>query len=211
MENLLRFDENQKYLIFDYETENLRLTQKNRAWQLGYMICDIKKIHLIQNKYLWWENFKISEGAAKATRFNYNIYKERAEDPRIVLDEFYQYLLNPEYIIVGHNLLNFDIYINNIMRLELGMEKDFSYLNRLIDTNSLAKMIKIGITSIEKDHWYKNFLKFSNYVEKGLKTSLTTLGKENNIDVDYDNLHDANEDIKLNYEVFKKLIWQIEI
>lgn len=208
---LLRFNTQQKYLIFDFETENLRLTQKNRAWQLGYMVCDINKIHVIQNRYIWWDDFKISEGAAKATRFDYNGYKNKAEDPKIVLEEFWSHLNNPELVCVGHNLLNFDIYINNIMRRELGFKNDFSYINRTIDTNSLARAIKKDIKQVERDKWYETFLRLSNFVEKGLKTSLTTLGKENNIVVDYDNLHDANEDIKLNYLVFKKLLWQIEI
>lgn len=211
MNNLLRFNNTQKFLLFDYETENLRLTQKNRAWQLGYMVCDINNIHLIKSEYLLWDGFNISEGAAKATRFDHYAYKIKAKDPRPILEEFFIHLNNPDHIIVGHNLLNFDIYINNIMRKELGLKNDFSYLDRLIDTNALQKMIKLGIKSVDSDKWYETFLKFSNYIEKGLKTSLTTVGKENGIDVDYNNLHDANEDIKLNYMVFKKQIWQIEI
>jgi hypothetical protein len=204
MNNLLRYKADQKFLFWDVETESLRLHTKNRAWQLGYMVCDINNIDLIKNEYLLWDDFNISEGAAKATRFDHYAYKIKAKDPRPILEEFFIHLNNPDYIILGHNLLNFDCYINNIMRKELGMDNDFSYLDRLIDTNALQKMIKLGIKSVDSDKWYETFLKFSNYIEKGLKTSLTVAGKENNIDVDYNNLHDANEDIKLNYMVFNR-------
>lgn len=211
MSNLLRYKTDQKYIIFDFETESLRLHTKNRAWQLGYLLIENGRIVKSCNKYLWWDDLRVSEGAAKATRFNYDDYKIKAEDPEPILIEFNNILSNPEYIKIGHNLLNFDVYINNIMLLELGKNRNFNYLNNLIDTNSLSKMIKLGIKSVDKEKWYETFLKFSNYIEKGLKTSLTTIGKENNIEANYEHLHNADEDIKLNYEVFKKLIWQIEI
>ena len=48
-------------------------------------------------------------------------------------------------------------------------------------------------------------------IKKGVKTNLTALGKEFEIDVDYNNLHDAVNDLILNIKVWDKLKWQIEI
>ena len=47
--------------------------------------------------------------------------------------------------------------------------------------------------------------------KKGIRTNLTALGKEFDIDVDYDNLHDAVNDLMLNIEVWNKLKWQIDV
>ena len=47
--------------------------------------------------------------------------------------------------------------------------------------------------------------------QKGIRTNLTALGKEFDIDVDYDNLHDAVNDLMLNIEVWNKLKWQIDV
>jgi len=46
---------------------------------------------------------------------------------------------------------------------------------------------------------------------KGIKTNLTSLGKEYNIDHEYDKLHNAIVDLRLNLKVWNKLKYQIEI
>ena len=44
-----------------------------------------------------------------------------------------------------------------------------------------------------------------------MRTSLSALGKENEIDHDYDSLHDALVDLELNLKVWNYLKWKVEI
>ena len=53
--------------------------------------------------------------------------------------------------------------------------------------------------------------KMINYIRKGMKTSLSALGKENEIEHDYANLHDALVDMELNIKVWNYLKWKVEI
>ncbi len=210
MNNLLRF-QNNIYLLADFETENLNLCLKNRPWQVSFMVFDNKEIFEKHMYYIWWEDLKMSEGAARATRFNYNEYKSKAIPQKKVYEIWSKYLYNNKYISIFHNGINFDSYIEQIWRQENDLNKDYSFLNNFIDTNSLAKMWKLGIKSVERKEWLINWYKFGNYVQKGLKSSLTVLGKEFGIDFDYDNLHNAENDILLNKLIFEQLKYKIDI
>ena len=45
-------------------------------------------------------------------------------------------------IIIGQNLLGFDVYIHRIYCKYLGIKPDYSYISRIYDTNCIAKAIK---------------------------------------------------------------------
>ena len=47
--------------------------------------------------------------------------------------------------------------------------------------------------------------------KKGVRTNLPALGKEYEIELDYDKLHDALVDLELNVKIWNKLKWQLEI
>ena len=70
MEDLLRFKFNQKYVIFDTETEGLNLVT-SKPWQLAWIEAEGKKITKKQNRFLMWEDLNVSEDAARFTGFNY--------------------------------------------------------------------------------------------------------------------------------------------
>ena len=110
-----------------------------------------------------------------------------------------------------HNGYNFDIYVLKIWREKLGRKNDYSYLDRAIDTNSIARAIKKGVKQIKPEERKMMMFRFGNYVEKGLKTNLTALGKELQIEANYDNLHEVCADVILTAKIFDKLRWQIEI
>ena len=113
-DNLLRYNDKQKYLIFDFETCNLNLVSPdNKPWQLSFITCTKNKILEKHDHFLKWENLKVSEGAQKATRFDYTKYRIKSEDPLPILRKFDKLLYDKQYKIVGHNLLGFDIYIHN--------------------------------------------------------------------------------------------------
>ena len=207
--NLERFKKNAKYLVFDFETENLNLVQKNRPWQLSYLICEGEKIIQERDYYIWWEDLNISKAAARVTRFDYAKYKSKAIDPKNVLDDFDKYLYDPSYKIIGHNLLGFDIYVHNNFRKALNRKTDWSYLDRLIDTKALSMCYRLN--SIPGDDILPWMFKMVNFVQKGVKTNLGAMGKEFDIQFDYESTHDGIQDVKLNFLVWNRLKWQVDI
>ena len=206
---LLRFKNKQKYLIFDTETEGLNLI-KSRPWQIAWIVAEGKKIISKNDRFIKWDNIQVSEGAAKITGFTEHEYERRAEDPKEVWNDFSKYLLDPEYIIIGQNLLGFDIYMLNVWMKAIGLKSDYSYIDRIIDTKSIATAIFKNILP-EKDNFISWQYKLLNHREKGLKTSQLTLLKHYGIPHDPKKLHDALYDIEMNFEIFLKQLYDIEI
>lgn len=210
-ENLLRFKKDTKYCIFDAETFNLALTlDYNKIWQFGFIKVINEKIIEEDDIYIKWDTYQtIGKEAARITRFNPEYHAKRAITPELALDRISSAFDWADYI-VGHNILGFDLHlVKSYYKL---YNKDWKpLLNKCIDTNCLAKAIKLKIPYDKKESLLQFQLRLNNTVEKGLKTSLTAMGKEYNIEYDYDNLHNALNDIKLNLLVWNKIKWQIEI
>ena len=213
MNKLLRFNDEQQYLIFDFETCHVNLLHDNYIWQLGFIIANNKEILEKNNYYIYWDNIldKISEGAAKHTRFNYEIYKKYARPQEEVLDIFEKYLYDDKYIRLGHNIFHFDIFLHNQWRRINKRKTNWSYLNNTLDTDSIARAWKIGAKGIKRNEWTQSMFKYKSYKEKGMKTNLTALGKEFGIEYNYDTLHDGLNDCVLDYLVFKQLMYKIDI
>ena len=209
---MLRFKKDQKYICFDFETCHLNLLDSdNKPWQLSYLIAKGNNIIEEVDNYLYWPDLKMSKEAAQITNFNYNTYKSKAVDPEKPLAKFESYLFDKDYIIVGQNLLGFDIYIHNIYRRLLNKKTDYSYVSRIIDTNCIAKAIKKQLQppkDIDLILWQ---FKLNSFYEKGMRTSIKTQLKEYKIDFDENMLHNSLYDVNMNFEIFKKQIWQIEI
>lgn len=209
MQKLLRFDKNQKYLVFDTETEGLNLIH-SRPWQVSWIICQDGKVLEKFDKLLKWDNLQVSPEAAKITGFNASHYNSNSEDPKEVWELFSSYLYNKDFVIVGQNLLGFDVYMVNVWRQLLGLDSDFSYIDRIIDTKSIETAISKNIP-VNKERFISWQYQLLNYREKGLKTSLITLLKKYNIDHDPKRLHDSLYDIQMNYKVFCKQLYQIDL
>lgn len=210
--DLLRFKKNQKYLVFDFETCGLNLAStENKPWQLAFIVAEDKKIVKQCDYMIKWDTLDISEGAAKTTGFNRKRYEAKSVDPEKVLNEFEQYLYDEDYIIIGHNLLGFDIYIHNIFRKLLGKKSDYSYVNRIVDTLCIAKAQHSDIKFKKGQSLINWQYRLTNFRERGMKVSLKAMCKANDIEFDESKLHDALYDIKLNKQVFEKLVWQVEI
>lgn len=200
-----KHDDNNKYLLFDFESEGLSLSQKNRAWQLSYLVCQGGKILEKHDKFLWWSDLNVGEEAARVTRFNYDSYKSKSEDPRKVLEDFDKLLYNSHYYILGHNILGFDIYLHNIMKKQLGYKTDYSYIDRCIDTKSLSMMYRLGLKTVDTENLYQEMLKFNNYIQKGIKTSLGVMCKEFDIFYDQTQSHSGDYDCEVNFQLWNKL------
>ncbi len=207
--NLLRFNKKQKYIVFDTETESLALAL-TKPWQLSWLVYDEHKIVKNEDHMLYWKDLNVSADAARITRFDYNNWKEKSEDPKEVLELFESYLYNPEYLIVGANLFGFDIYVINTLRRILGFKSDFSYLDRVLDIQCIQKGIYMGLKSVPKNRTAWQYQMY-HYVKKGVKTSVKHLCGL--YDIEYNDLkaHDAVYDNEKCLEIFKKQILTIEI
>tara|TARA_R100000008_G_C3557163_1_gene153877 strand:+ start:226 stop:711 length:486 start_codon:yes stop_codon:yes gene_type:complete len=158
-----------------------------------------------------WPTLNISPEAAKICRFSRAQYNKKSTDATAILSEFEKYLYDPSYLIIGHNLLGFDVYIHNIYRKLLKKESDYSYINRVIDTNCIAKAAKEQIKKSKKEPLINWQYKLNEFRKRGLKTNQKQLLKEYDIKFDENKLHDARYDIEMTFKIFNKLIWEVEI
>jgi DNA polymerase III epsilon subunit-like protein len=213
-ENLLRFKKNQEFACFDLETESLNGVF-SRPWQLGMVTFTQDKDLRETNRYIWWPDLKVSKRAAEVTRFNYQDYKNKAEDPKKVLEELEDTIYSKNHKVLNQNLLGFDCQVIAAWRRALGMEPyyDFIYEDfKVYDTLALSRATKKGVapdtsSSIAFLSWQYKLLS----LREKLKCSLGAVSKEMGLVFDPNTLHDALFDVRLCKEVFKKQIWTMEL
>jgi DNA polymerase III epsilon subunit-like protein len=75
----------------------------------------------------------------------------------------------------------------------------------------LARSVKNEIPYSNSQNIVPWQYKLLNFRKKGVKTNLKQLCKDYSIDFDESKLHDALYDVIKTYEVFLKMIWDIEI
>ncbi len=209
-ENLLRFDWKQKYLIFDGETNGLNLCH-TLPWQWGYCIADGKQIKQEFERKIWWENYEIDDTIAMLNHFDRQTYNKEARDPKEVLDEFEQYLYDPNYLVVSMNGLGFDCFIHNNWRKKLGRKTDYSWMDRNIDILATFRAIMAGAKTPPKDDllaWQYTFL---NNRDKKVKASLAAQLKHYSIPFNDAARHEALEDVRLTFQVFWKHLYELEL
>ena len=210
---MLRNNKNQKYICFDFETCNLNLLSlENKPWQLSYIIAQGYKILEEHDCYIKWDNLNISEEAKKITRFDYNKYARLAKDPAQILSNFEKYLYDEDYIIIGQNLLGFDVYIHGIYRKLLGKKPDYSYTKRIYDTNCIAKALKKDMKPPSNmDDLIRWQYRLNDFRQKNMRTSIKAQLKQYKIDFDENKLHDSIYDVRMNLKIFYKQLKQVDI
>jgi DNA polymerase III epsilon subunit-like protein len=207
--DLLRFNKTQKYIVFDCETEGLNLVS-SKPWQMAWIVTQggstLEKFDI----YIKWDDLKVSDGAAKITGFSRQVYDRKAIDPKDAFDKFAKYLYDPQYKLVGQNVLGFDVYIINIWRRLLGLSPDYSFVDRIIDTRCLAMAIEKQMPPREECliNWQYRLLSIR---DKKVKASQSALLKKYGIAFDERRLHDGAYDVEMTYEIFKKQLFDIEI
>ena len=192
-----------KYILADFETTCLNLNSV-KPWQLAFLVCEGGKVIEEKQFYIKWDSLRLSDGAKQVTRFDEKKYKEEAKENEVVLDIFERYIYDKNYFIIGHNYLFYDSYVHDSWRRYLGKKTDYSYVDRIIDTNSVTKGIKLDIPYRRGDSWLGWQYQVGSVLKKGLKSSLTTVAKENKIDWNFDTLHEALSDIRLNNIIWNK-------
>jgi len=208
MNGLLKHNINQKYVVFDTETEGLSLTS-SRPWQLSWILCQGDNILEQHDEYILFNDLNVSEDAARITNFNKDFYLQNAKEPMQIWQKFAPYLYDEKNILVGQNLLGYDIYILNVLMNHIGVKNNWSFLTRIIDTKALATALFKDIEpSGDTLSWQ---MKLMNFREKGLKTNQAFLLKHFGIDHDPSKLHNALYDITMNYKIFRKLIMGVDV
>lgn len=213
MENLLRFKKDQRYLIFDTESNGLNLA-KSLPYQLSWAIADGGNVVEQHDLFIFWEDFSMSKEAAEITRFDHAKYKSLARPRNEVVDIFSKYFNDSKTIIVAQNVLNFDIYMLKALWSGVGKKLDYDFLYRTIDTKILAMAITKGYKVPEtkgKDDFICWQYKVNAAVERGLKCSQEFLLKHYDIPHDKNRLHEALYDVTMLYEIFKRQMWDIEL
>ena len=207
--SLLRFKKHQKYIVFDFETEGLNL-RYSKPWQLGFLEAEGTKIKNQYDIYIDFEDLAVSQDAARITGFSKQTYDKKKKDKEKVLKFFDKFVYDPDYLLIGHNVIGYAVYIHNVLRKACGHPADYSYMNRIIDTNCLSKAYKMGLKKVDGNSTLWQY-KLNNYIKKGLKTNQMAMLKEFDIEFDKDRLHDAVYDVKMTLKLFHKLIWNVEI
>ena len=209
MEELLRYNFKQRYVVFDTETEGLNLIT-SKPWQIAWIECEGKKVIKKHNRFIKWDDLNVSPDAARVTGFDRDYYESVAEDPMVVWKDFEKALYGNN-IVLGHNILGYDIYILGVWLRNMGVRISYeNFIGDLLDTNILAKAIAKGDKNPGSEllAWQMRYLHFR---ERGLKTNQKHLLQHYNIDFDEKKLHDALYDIEMNFEIFQKQLWELEI
>jgi len=210
-DQFLRFDKEKEYVFLDCETFNLCLNScHNLPWQIGMIKVVADKTVATKNYYIKWDtHLKISADAARITRFNPKTLEKKGLPPEEVFPTIEDWLDNCDHI-VGHNFLGFDLYL--IKDFYKYMGKPYKHLvEKVIDTNCIAKGLKLGNYYKQDDNFLEYQYKMYNERKKGMRTNLAALGREYEIEHDDEGLHDAVVDLKLNIKVWNKIKWMIDL
>lgn len=206
----LKNDKKRKYLLFDTETESLNLVN-SRPWQVAYGLYSLEEGCIwAKERFIWWDDLKVSAGAAAQTQFNFAEYKSKAEDKVEVWKDFEQYLYSDNLTSMAHNGLGFDVYMINNWRKGMGLPTDYSFLPRLLDTNCLGKSYKFERT-LDLKTIDKQMYRFTGEFKRGVRTSIKELAKEFGIKRDESMAHkSAQYDNDQMWLVFKELLNRVK-
>jgi DNA polymerase III epsilon subunit-like protein len=207
--DLLRFKKDQNYLVLDTETEGLNLVY-SRPWQCSWIVCRGNRLISSHDHFIAWDNLQVSPDAARVTGFDMSLYLRRAEPAKDVFGLLSKYLYDPSFLIIGQNILGFDVYMLNVWRRLVGFRPDFSYMERVIDTKSLSTAIFKDILP-DKENFLSWQYKMLHIREKGLKTNQGFMLKHYGIPHDPQMLHNSLYDVEMTFEIFKKQIYNIDI
>lgn len=205
---LKRYQPDRRAMTSDAETEGLNLFT-SRPWQWAWVIGDAKTVYEREEHYIWWADLRMSPQAAAITRFNYAFYKDRAEEPRKILDRYEERLYDTSLDIVGQNFF-YDGYIHATLRRLCGKPYDYApWMTRMYDTNCLSKAYRKGIKPDTANMLAWQWRMVSIH-DRTLKTKLGTMCAEFKISFDDHRAHEALYDCDKTRELYEAQKWCIE-
>jgi DNA polymerase III alpha subunit (gram-positive type) len=210
-ENLLRFRDDVKFCTFDFETENLNL-YSTKPWQFACVLATTKQTIERVNILINWPNLNISKDAERITRADKFQIAREGLSPKEAIDRIHKVFSKADYY-VGHNILNFDIPVYRSFCREVG-EKPFPIHNKAFDTMSLLKGLpeRLDIPYDGKSSILEYQKKLSNKIVR--KKGFASLGggcKLMEVEYDSNQAHDALYDVVVNFNLFKKLLWKVNL
>jgi len=191
---------NQKYIVFDTETEGLNL-HSSKPWQIAWIVCQGDRVLETHNRFVDFPDLDVPDIVRKITGFSWSVYNEKKEPPEDVWRDFKKYLYDSQYKVIGQNLLGFDVYMIAELQRILGETPDYSYLERIYDTRPLGKACRESIDKPKTGFLSWQYKMIHDRTLKA-KVSQIQLLKFFGIDFDEDKLHDALYDIQMCYKVF---------
>lgn len=208
--HLIRY-QSKNIVFIDCETFNLCLNGcHNLPWQIAMIKYEGEKKIDSKNFFIKWNtHLRISEDAARITRYDHN----KVEKYGLPIEEIFATIddwLNKSEYIIGHNILGFDIYM--IKHIYEYMGKEWRHLvPKIIDTNCLSRGLKYSLPYSKEENLLEYQYKIYHTKKKNVRSSLSFLAKEYEIPHNDNELHDALKDLELNFQVWNKLKWQVEI
>lgn len=199
-----------RYCIFDTETESLNLAIQNRPWELAYGVVENGELKSSHQRFIWWSDLNIGKRAAQVTRFDYKKYKEKAEDPHIVYEDFRVFLEDEDTYLVSQNGLKFDIYMIKTWLSEAGLWNGYgSWVERMVDINPIFKAFQKNVM-FDDDNFMTLQYGWANLHERGLKSNLTFMCKHFNIEIDETRTHEGLYDMVLTSQCLNRLIYHYQ-
>jgi DNA polymerase III epsilon subunit-like protein len=206
---MLPFD--QKYLLFDLETEGLNLAY-SRPWELSYVLGQGNKVIGKRQIYIDIPDLDLPFFIKKLCGFDQKKYDREKISPQEAWDHFKEYLYNPEYKVLGQNILKYDANILGVLSEMCGEKIDYSFIDRILDTRPLAVAHKEGLEkprgNSSMTEWQYKIL---NDRSLKAKASQKVLLKHFGIKHDPNLLHDGLYDCEMSWEIFKQLKKALEL
>lgn len=204
---------NQKISIQDFESRNLNLSHRiednnsNRAWQLGWINACGTKIISENEYYIDVPNLNLSDLVSKLTNFDYFKYNSLKKPATFVWEEVKKILYDPDYIIVGQNILNFDLFLYDMLARQAGDKIDYSkFLDRIYDTRAFGLAYKNNIEKPQRGSILEWQFKILNDRTLKGKVSQTALMKDLGItSVDEGARHSSLVDCRDTFAIFNEL------
>lgn len=206
---MLAYD--QKYILFDTETEGLNLGY-SRPWELSYLEGQGRKVVKSKQIYIDIPDLELSQTVIRLTNFSWERYNDTKVSPEEAWEEFAPLLFNEEYKVVGQNIIKYDSWILNVLAGMIGAEYNFEWLERALDTRLLGVAIKNDIEKPRNGSMLNWQLKLYN--DKTLKhkgTAQEAMLKLFGIDYDKYKLHDGLYDCQMSWKIFVEQVKTLKL
>lgn len=208
-DNSLRYNiHNKKFVVFDYEGDlNLFFST---PFQLGMAVYHGTKLVSEHDFYIKWDNLYISDFVKKYAHYSAARMKSDGKNPIEVFTFLNQFLTDPQYLLVGANILSYDCPLTYNCLKRLGLPHSYDFLNKCYDVNALFKGYKLGLKP-DNNNLLAYQLSMNSWKQRGLKSNVGYVAKEFKIECDEDKLHDGVYDVKIIAQNFLELIKKINI